>query len=143
MQILLVEDNEGDIVLITEVLEEARIINRVETVNDGQKAIEYLKKEGIYKQAFIPDLILLDINLPRKNGLEVLAFVKSTESLKQIPVVMLTTSSSPNDMEEANKNYADSYMTKPIDPENFMKTIYKIENFWLSIVQLPPRNLQH
>lgn len=138
VQILLVEDNEGDIMLITEALEEARIISKMESVRDGQKAIQYLKKEGAYEQAPTPDLVLLDINLPRKNGLEVLTFIKSTEHLKQIPVVMLTTSSSPRDVEQAYKNYANCYITKPVGAEDFIKVIYDIENFWFSIVQLPP-----
>jgi CheY-like chemotaxis protein len=138
VQILLVEDNEGDILLISEALEEARIINKMESVRDGQKAIQYLKKEGNYEQAPTPDLVLLDINLPRKNGLEVLAFIKATEHLKQIPVVMLTTSSSPKDVEQAYKNYANCYITKPVGSDDFIKVIYDIENFWFSIVQLPP-----
>ncbi|ERM80668.1 hypothetical protein P872_12445 [Rhodonellum psychrophilum GCM71 = DSM 17998] len=138
VQILLVEDNEGDILLTMEALEEAKIINKISVVRDGKKAMEFLMKEGEYKNETTPDLILLDINLPRKNGHEVLKFIKQEESLKQIPVIMLTTSSSENDILSSYKNYANCFITKPVDMDDFIKVVTEIESFFVSIVRLPP-----
>ncbi len=137
VQILLIEDNDGDILLISEALEEAKIINQMNSVKDGHRAIQYLCNEGAYTNAVRPDLILLDINLPKKNGLEVLNFIKTSDHLRQIPVVMLTTSSSPGDIDAAYRNYANCYITKPVGADDFLKVISEIENFWFSIVKLP------
>ena len=137
IHILLVEDNEGDIFLITEALHESKITNHLSTVRDGWEAIQFLEKKGLYAQERTPDLILLDVNLPKMNGHEVLVAVKSNESIKHIPVIMLTTSSSEKDIYLSYKNYVNCYITKPIDAGNFLKVVTSIENFWISIVSLP------
>lgn len=141
IHILLVEDNEGDILLIKEAFEEARIVNEIRTVKDGEKAILYLKKSDPYTDVKVPDLILLDVNLPRKNGHEVLAFIKTSPGLKQIPVVMLTTSSSEKDIIESYRNHANCYITKPVEVDKFMDAILKIEEFWIELVKLPSGSL--
>ncbi len=137
IHILLVEDNEGDIILTMEALNEGKVINKITIVRDGEKAIQFLNKEGGYKHAERPDLILLDINLPRIDGKEVLVYVKTNEQLKSIPVVMLTTSTSEKDILESYKNYANCYISKPVDLDKFFDVVQKIENFWISIVHLP------
>ncbi len=137
IHILLVEDNEGDIFLITEALQEGKILNKLSVVKDGKQAIDFLEKREDYATVGKPDLILLDINLPKKNGHEVLQQIKTTEHLKSIPVIILTTSSSQKDILESYKSHANCYITKPIDAENFLKVVTSIENFWVSIVSLP------
>lgn len=139
VHILLVEDNEGDIVLTTEALEDGKITNSISVVRDGWEAIQYLEKNEGYEDAVTPDLILLDINLPKVNGHEVLKHIKSSSDLKQIPVVILTTSSDKVDIEKSYKNHTNCYITKPVDVDNFMEAISAIENFWISIVQLPSK----
>lgn len=134
IHILLVEDNEGDIVLAREALEEARIKNRITVITDGEKALEYLFYKDNNRK---PDLILLDMNLPKVNGLEVLAKIKADEALKIIPVVMLTTSTSEQDVLDAYRNYVNCYINKPIDLEEFIVVIKNIESFWLNTVKLP------
>jgi len=134
IHILLVEDNEGDIVLAREALKEARIKNRVTVITDGEKALEYLFCNDNDRK---PDLILLDMNLPKVNGLEVLAKIKADEALKIIPVVMLTTSTSEQDVLNAYRNYVNCYINKPIDLEEFIVVIRNIESFWLNTVKLP------
>jgi len=134
IHILLVEDNEGDIVLAREALEEARIKNRITVITDGEKALEYLFCNDTDRK---PDLILLDMNLPKVNGLEVLAKIKADETLKIIPVVMLTTSTSEQDVLDAYRNYVNCYINKPIDLEEFIVVIKNIESFWLNTVKLP------
>lgn len=135
--ILLVEDNEGDILLTTEALAESRINNRLSVVRDGAAAIDFLQNTARQNKQELPDLILLDVNLPKRNGHEVLSFIKNDESFKHIPVIILTTSSSEKDILTSYNNYANSYITKPIDVDNFLKVVISIENFWISIVQLP------
>ncbi len=137
IHILLVEDNEGDILLTTEALEEGKFINKISVVTDGKLAIDFLTKQGAYKDVDMPHLILLDINLPKKNGHEVLQFIKTDESIKHLPVIMLTTSSSEKDIFESYKSYANCYITKPIEIADFMSAIAKIKTFWFTIVQLP------
>ncbi len=137
IHILLVEDNEGDIVLTLEAFREARIHNYVDVVRDGELALRFLKKENEFKSAGTPDLILLDINLPKIDGKEVLTFIKNDEKLKTIPVVMLTTSDSEKDIMESYLLHANCYITKPVGFENFMRVIMTIKEFWISIVQLP------
>lgn len=124
IHILLVEDNEGDILLIKEAFEEARILNTISAVKDGEKAIRYLNKTGSYNDVKSPDLILLDVNLPRKSGHEVLAFIKNNANLKQIPVVMLTTSSAEKDIIETCKNHANCYITKAVEVDEFLQAYY-------------------
>jgi len=135
VHILLVEDNEGDILLTTDALEESKINNHVTVVRDGEAAINYFKCLDDLKKA--PDLILLDINLPKKNGHEVLAYIKSHESFRHIPTIMLTTSSSRQDIMLAYKNYANCYITKRVDVLDFFQSITTIEDFWMNIASMP------
>lgn len=139
IHILLVEDNEGDIVLTTEALNEGKIANSISIVRDGWEAIQYLEKNEEYEDAETPDLVLLDINLPKVNGHEVLKHIKSSSKLKHIPVVMLTTSSDEVDINKSYNNYVNCYITKPVDVDNFIEAISTIEDFWISIVQLPSK----
>ncbi len=137
IHILLAEDSEGDILLTTEALKEGRIVNILSVVKDGQEAIEFLKKSGKHEKADRPDLILLDVNMPKKSGHEVLHFIKHDDRFKTIPVIMLTTSSSEKDVNESYLNYANCYIVKPVEIDNFLKVISTIEDFWLQITRLP------
>lgn len=137
IKILLVEDNEGDIVLTLEGLREARIHNHVRVVKDGEQALHYLRKAPPYAEEETPNLILLDINLPRIDGKEVLLEIKKDPELKKIPVVMLTTSDSEKDVLDAYNNHANCYITKPVDYLKFMEVVQSIKEFWISIVHLP------
>jgi len=137
IHILLVDDNEGDVLLTREALEEAKIVNRISVAYDGMQALRFLKKEPPFVDQESPDLILLDINLPRMDGMEVLGVIKSDPELKRIPVIMLTTSSSEKDILASYDNYANCYITKPVDLERFMDVVRTIEDFWISIVKLP------
>lgn len=137
IHILLVEDNEGDVVLTLEALKEAKLKNKISVVRDGEQALAFLYKEGIYAHEDTPQLVLLDINLPKIDGKEVLGRIKSDPDLKKIPVVILTTSSSEKDILEAYNNYANCYITKPVDLDKFIDVIHTVEDFWISIVQLP------
>ncbi|MCY7291700.1 MAG: response regulator [Ferruginibacter sp.] len=139
IHILLVEDNEGDIYLVTEALEEGKIVNKISVARDGKEALDFLDKKGKYEKEELPDLILLDVNLPKKNGHEVLEYIKEKEALKQIPVIMLTTSSAEKDILMSYKNHANCFITKPVDVDNFLKVIYSIETFWINIVKLPAK----
>lgn len=131
--ILLVEDNEGDILLTREAFEESKLETTVSVARNGQEAFDFLNQKGDFSNAKRPDLILLDINIPIFNGLEVLEEIKQTESMKKIPVIMLTTSSNHKDIERAYKSYCNSYVVKPIEMEPFMDAILKIEEFWLQL----------
>lgn len=137
IHILLVEDNEGDIVLTLEALQEGKLCNRISTVRDGEQALDFLYRRGNYVDAETPDLILLDINLPRIDGKEVLKVIKHDPDLRSIPVVVLTTSESENDIHESYRNHANCYITKPVDLDKFMEVVKCIEDFWLSVVKLP------
>lgn len=137
IEILLVEDNPGDVRLTQEVLREGKIFNRLSVVEDGVQAIEFLQKQGNYSHSPRPDLILLDLNLPRKDGREVLAEIKFSTNLKRIPVVVLTTSQSQEDVIRAYDFHANCYITKPLDLEQFINVVRSIESFWLTIVKLP------
>ncbi|MBC7389164.1 MAG: response regulator [Opitutaceae bacterium] len=137
ISILLVEDNEGDIILTLEALKENKIANTIRVVRDGLQAMKFLNKEGQYIAESTPDLILLDINLPKVDGKEVLSFIKNHEDYKSIPVVMLTTSTSEKDILDSYKAYANCYIAKPVDLGKFMDVVKSIENFWVTIVQLP------
>ena len=138
VEILLVEDNPGDARLTIEAMREAKVRNRLHVVEDGVEAMEYLRRQGRFIDALRPDLILLDLNLPRKDGSEVLAEVKSDPDLKRIPVVVLTTSRNEEDVLRAYDLHANCFITKPIDLDQFMKVVKSIVDFWLTIVKLPP-----
>jgi len=137
VRILFVEDNEGDIVLTIEAMKEARISNNVTVVRDGEEALMFLLRKGKYADAERPDLVLLDINLPKVDGKEVLARIKNDPALMTIPVVILTTSDSEKDIMESYHNHANCYITKPVDFKKFMDVVHTIKDFWISIVQLP------
>lgn len=139
LEILLVEDNEGDIRLTIEAFTEAKIRNQIRVVRDGEQALAYLKKETPYTNVLTPDIILLDINLPKIDGKEVLHVMKNDLLLKSIPVIMLTTSSADSDVQESYANHANSYVIKPVDLNKFMEVIRSIEEYWISIVKLPSR----
>jgi CheY-like chemotaxis protein len=139
IHILLVEDNEGDILLTTEALKDAKIRNSVAITRDGWEAIQYLEKEDGYAHAKTPDLILLDINLPKLNGQEVLKKIKTNDRFKHIPVIVLTTSSSEQDINISYSNHANSYITKPVEAGDFIQVILTIEHFWINIVKLPKK----
>jgi chemotaxis family two-component system response regulator Rcp1 len=138
IEILLVEDNPGDVRLTIEVLKDAKFRNNMSTVNDGAAALAYLRCEGDYADALRPDLILLDLNLPKKDGREVLAEIKADPNLRRIPVVVLTVSKDEEDILKAYDLYANCYITKPIDLDQFINVIRTIKEFWLTIVKLPP-----
>jgi len=135
--ILLVEDNEGDILLTTEALEECKIINTITIKRDGRAAIDYF--EAIEDSESIPDIVLLDINLPKVRGQEVLIYLKNHDRFKQVPVIMLTTSSAEKDIFTSYKNHVNCYITKPVDIADFVKAISKIEDFWINIVTIPKK----
>lgn len=138
IEILLVEDNPGDVRLTQEAMKETKVRNTMHVVSDGEEAIAFLRKEGKHPKAPRPDLIILDLNLPKKGGREVLAEIKADESLRTIPVVVLTISKSEEDILKSYKLNANCYITKPIDLDQFVKVVKAIEDFWLSIVKLPP-----
>jgi len=136
-QVLLVEDNEGDIVLTLDALNGINAGGDVNVVKDGEEALEFLYKQGRFKEAKTPDIILLDINLPRIDGKEVLKKIKTDSRLMQIPVVMLTTSNSAKDIAESYQHHANCYITKPTDQAMFKEAMQEMKKFWFSIVQLP------
>jgi len=137
VDILLVEDNPGDVRLIQEALQSGKLLNRIATVSDGQKALAYLRKQGSYAQAPRPDLILLDLNIPRKDGREVLAEIKADPLLRSIPVVIVTSSHAEEDILRSYNTHANCYVTKPVDLEKFVAVVRAIEEFWVTIVKLP------
>ena len=137
IEILLVEDNPGDVRLTQEILKDGRIHNHLNVVDDGEKAIAFLYRTPPYTHAPEPSLVLLDLNLPRRGGLEVLKIIKTNETLKHIPVIVFTTSQAEEDIMNAYNLYANCYVTKPIDLEQFTKSVQSIEDFWLAMVQLP------
>jgi two-component system, chemotaxis family, response regulator Rcp1 len=138
VEILLVEDNPADVRLIREALKESKILNNLSVVEDGVEAMDFLRKKGKYASSVRPDLILLDLNLPRKNGREVLAEVKSDEKLKRIPVVIMTVSDDEKDILISYNSHANCYIKKPLDFDQFNQVVQAIENFWFTIVCLPP-----
>jgi CheY-like chemotaxis protein len=135
--ILLVEDNPGDIRLAREALKEVPIQHRLKVVTDGEEARSYLLQEGAYRETPRPDLILLDLNLPRLDGRQLLKTIKTERRLKRIPVVILTTSNANEDIDSTYDNHANCYITKPVDLEKFLNVIQSIEHFWLHVVKLP------
>lgn len=138
VEILLVEDNEGDVRLTREALREGHLRNRLHVVEDGEKALDFLFRRGSYSDAPRPDLILLDLNLPRRDGREVLAEIKADASLKRIPVVVLTTSRAEEDLARSYDLHANCFITKPVAFDQFIQVVKTIENFWFTIVVLPP-----
>ena len=138
IEILLVEDNLGDMRLTQEALKEGKVYNNLHWAKDGVEAIEFLNRRGKYESAPRPDIILLDLNLPRKDGREVLEEIKSDENLKQIPVVVLTTSKAEEDVARSYALHANCYVTKPVDLEKFIVVVQSIDRFWLTVVTLPP-----
>jgi chemotaxis family two-component system response regulator Rcp1 len=138
IEILLVEDSPADILLTREAFQESRIVNTIHVAEDGIQAMDFLFKRGEYASASRPDLILLDLNLPRKNGREVLAEIKADPELKKIPIVVLTTSSAEEDVLRAYDLNANCYVVKPVGFDNFMQAMQSIRHFWFSVVTLPP-----
>ena len=141
IDILLVEDNPGDARLAMEALKESKIHNHLHVVMDGEEASDFLFRKGKHAEANHPDLILLDLNLPKKDGRELLAEIKNDPVLKRIPVVILTTSKAEEDIIKTYNLHANCYITKPLDLDQFMKVIKSIEEFWLTIVVLPPNKI--
>ncbi len=137
VEILLVEDNPGDVRLTQEVLKEGKMNNNLYVAKDGVDAVTFLRREGEYADSPVPDLILLDLNLPKKDGREVLAEIKADSDLKHIPVVVLTTSKAEQDIHKAYNLHANCYITKPVDLDQFIQVVKSIEDFWLTIVKLP------
>ena len=139
VEILLVEDNPGDVRLTQEALKEGKVLNNMSVAGDGLEAMAFLRREGKYADAPRPDLILLDLNLPKKDGHEVLAEIKQDPNLKRIPVVVLTVSQEDRDILKSYDLRANCYITKPVDLQSFIKVANSIEDFWLTIVKLPPK----
>ncbi len=137
VQILLVEDNSGDVRLTIEALKEAKVLNKLMVVKDGVEALSLLRQEGQYAHVTPPDLILLDLNLPKKDGREVLAEIKNDDKLKHIPVVILTTSRDEQDVLKSYNLHANCYISKPVELDQFIRVVKSIEDFWLGIVVLP------
>ena len=137
IEVLLVEDNPGDVRLTKEALKEGRLLNNVNVVGDGIEALSFLRRQDKYEQVVQPDLILLDLNLPKKDGREVLAEIKVDPNLRRIPVVILTTSSAEEDILKTYDLHANCYVTKPVDLDRFMGVVKSIEDFWVSVVKLP------
>jgi CheY-like chemotaxis protein len=139
IEVLLVEDDPGDVLMTREAFAEHKVGNRLSVVSDGVEALAYLRNEEPYPDAVRPDLILLDLNLPRRDGKQVLQEIKDDESLRQIPVVVLTTSQRDEDILRSYQLHANAYVTKPVDFEQFIKVVRQIDDFFVSVVKLPPR----
>ncbi len=140
IEILLVEDNPADVRLTQEALREGKVKNSLNVARDGAEALAFLRREGPHAGAPRPDLILLDLNLPKKDGREVLAEIKADDELKRIPVVVLTTSSAELDILKSYSLHANCYITKPVDLEQFVTVVKAIDDFWLTVVRLPPES---
>jgi CheY-like chemotaxis protein len=138
IEILLVEDNPGDVRLTVEALKEGKMYNEIHTVKDGVEAMAFLRGEREYAGTGCPDIILLDLNMPKMDGREVLATIKADHRLKKIPVVVLTTSQAEQDIIETYDLHANCYISKPVDLDKFIEVVKSIENFWLTVVRLPP-----
>ena len=138
IDILLIEDSSTDVLMIREALSEGKLLNKIHVAEDGVEALDFLHKRGKFASSPRPNLILLDLNLPRKNGREVLAEIKADEDLKRIPVVMLTTSSAEEDILKSYNLHANCYVLKPVEFDSFVKAVQSIQHFWFSIVMLPP-----
>jgi chemotaxis family two-component system response regulator Rcp1 len=138
VEILLVEDNPGDVRLTREALREGKVYNNLHWAKDGVEALEFLRQEGKHSAAPRPDIILLDLNLPKKDGREVLESIKNDDRFKQIPVVILTTSEAEEDVLRSYALHANCYITKPVDLDKFIVVVQSIDRFWLTVVTLPP-----
>jgi CheY-like chemotaxis protein len=141
IDILLVEDSPGDVMLVEEVLSDSKMRNRLHVVSDGEQAMEFVRRQGAHARAPRPDLILLDLNLPRKSGREVLQEVKSDPDLKSIPVVVLTSSKLEEGIVKSYESQVNAYIIKPVDFHQFAKVMQAIEDFWFTIVKLPPQHV--
>ena len=139
IEILLVEDNPADVRLTVEALKEEKVHSTLHIVNDGEEALDFLRKQGTFSNAIRPDLILLDLNLPKIDGREVLKEIKNDEKLKSIPVVVLTASKAEEDIVKSYNLHANCYITKPVDLKQFIKVARSIQDFWITIVKLPPK----
>jgi CheY-like chemotaxis protein len=139
IEVLLVDDNPGDVRLMQEALKDSKVHNNLHVVNDGEEAMSFLRREGKYSGSPEPNLIMLDLNLPGKDGREVLDEIKNDTALKHIPVVIVTTSAADEDILKSYSLHANCYVTKPVNIEQFIKVVHAIEDFWFSIVKLPPR----
>ena len=139
IEVLLVEDDPGDVLMTQEAFAEHKVGNRLAVVSDGEEALAYLRRQGKYADAVRPDLVLLDLNLPRCDGRQVLAEIKSDQDLRQIPVVVLTTSQADEDIARSYSLHANAYVTKPVDFETFISVVRQIDQFFVSVVKLPPR----
>lgn len=140
VEVLLVEDNPGDVRLMVEALKDAKVNNNLHVAKNGEEAMAFLRKEGGYAGVQAPDLIMLDLNLPKKDGREVLQEIKEDPDLNHIPVVVITTSSAEEDILKSYKLHANCYITKPVNFEQFIKVVHSIEEFWLTVVKLPGNN---
>lgn len=139
VEILLVEDDEGDVLLTTEALEASKITNNMHVARNGEEALKFLRQEGDFAGSPRPDIVLLDLNLPRIDGREVLARIKADPDLRRIPIVVLTTSDAEEDILRSYDLHANAYVTKPVDFERFLKVIQSIDEFFVTVVKLPPR----
>lgn len=137
VEILLVEDNPDDVALTRAALKEGKVWSNLSVAEDGVRALEFLRRTGEFSDAPVPDLILLDLNLPKKDGREVLAEIKNDDDLQHIPVVVLTTSQADQDIIKSYKLHANCYVTKPVDFDEFVKIVQSIEHFWFTVVKLP------
>jgi CheY-like chemotaxis protein len=138
IEVLLVEDDEGDVLMTREALAEGKVLNHLNVVNDGVEAVAYLRQTGDYSDAARPDLVLLDLNLPKKDGRQVLEEIKADENLRRIPVIVLTTSGADEDILRSYNLHANAYVTKPVDFDRFVDVIRQIDDFFISVVRLPP-----
>lgn len=139
VEILLVEDDEGDVLLTTEALEASKITNNMHVARNGEEALRFLRREGDYASSPRPDIVLLDLNLPRLDGREVLAQIKADDELRRIPIVVLTTSEAEEDILRSYDLHANAYVTKPVDFDRFLQVIQRIDEFFVTVVRLPPR----
>ena len=137
IEILLIEDNPGDVRLTREALNDSKILNTINVVHDGVAALEYLRKQGKYAEVLVPDIILLDLNLPKMDGRELLSIIKADPELKRIPVVVLTTSQAEKDILQSYELHANCFISKPVDLDQFIMVVRSIEDFWFTIVSLP------
>ncbi|MGI5245020.1 response regulator [Dactylosporangium sp. CA-139066] len=140
IEVLLVEDDPGDVLMTQEAFEEHKVRNKLNVVQDGEEALAYLRREGRFADATRPDLILLDLNLPRVDGREVLQVIKEDQDLRRIPVVVLTTSQADEDILRSYSLHANAYVTKPVDFDSFIAVVRQIDEFFVSVVKLPPRS---